>query len=113
MDAVVLADFRDHGYAVAPVGQGDIEVAYAIGLEGKLDDERLYDVFGLSPGIDINDSIDRGGIVVVLYNPRDRVTSWRAGLSAPADDDGYDDSERYELIERSVERIFAPLRDRR
>ena len=111
-DAALLAEFRSHGYEIAPAGEGDIEVAYAIGLSSVFEDEALYGIFGLAPGLGSDASESRGAIVLALYDSRLGVVTWRGGMSRQVDEDGFDDVERRRRITDALRRVLDGMQDR-
>ena len=76
MDDALIDLFRSRGYGIASPGQGQVEIAYAVGLSDRLHDEELFRIFGIAPGLDRGDGSSRGGIVVVLFDPRRSMVVW-------------------------------------
>ena len=106
----ILNTARERGYAIAAPGQGDLVLAYAIGVGGQLDDEELNRIFGITPGLNRagSDGSVRGAIVLAAVNPRTGLVQWRSGASADAQPER-SASQRDQAIEGVVQRMLAEL----
>ena len=112
-DIAAISEFRDHGFDIVQMGGGDRVIAYAIGLSETVDDETLFNTFGIAPGLDTDAGLSRGGIIMVVLNPRTDTVLWRGCLSGPADAQDDNDQERYKQIAYTVCVLLSSLQDRR
>lgn len=110
IEDAILAEVTARGYTPAPPGQGDLALAYAIGVSGQLDDAELSRIFGIAPGLDAtHDSQDlRGAIVLVALNPRTSLVQWRGAASSQADPDATT-HQRDDRITLAIKRMLAGL----
>ena len=108
-DRSIARRFQDRGYQIVSPERGQRLIGYAIGVSGEMHDEDLLKLFGISAGVDLGGSQDRGGIVLVIVNPHTRTVLWRASLSAPIDRDDLDERERNRRIDAALERLLEGL----
>ena len=106
-DAAVIRALQRRGYSLAPSGQGERVIAYAIGAPGELTDAELVRVFG--PGAGRNDADGGDGLALAILNGADGRVEWRGSMGAPARIASKDRRERDASIQRAVDTLFERL----
>ena len=103
------------GYVFASIDRADCLIAYAIGVTGELDDEELQRAYGISAGMRMGDSNDRGAIVLSVTRRDARHATWRASASGDGSPDAMPDVTREDRIRGAIQQLLsgAPRAGRR
>lgn len=86
--------------------QAEVQIAYALGLEGRLEDEELARAFGVTAGLEVPGSGRRGGLVISLLDTRTNQSAWRGSVSGRAEEDALGDPSPGAQIDRAVRRLL-------
>lgn len=100
--------FEASGYRFVPAGQGERELAYAIGASGELSDRELQRVFGISAGLGESREEGRGGLVMAVLNPKVPSVLWRFGGSGASRSDSTAE-ENTVRVRSAVQEFLAEL----
>lgn len=109
MDSALVSFLSAHGYTHDPTGNGDRMVAFAIGVSAEINDVQLTKVFGISAGLGFGEGNQRGGIVLVVMNPKTGAVTWRSGASGSSYRKAETAEERYEAIDRAIAKMMQTL----
>lgn len=99
-----------HGLRLVPANEAQILIAFAIGIEGEVDDEELRRAFGVTAGLDLPGPSQRGALVVALVDPRNGRSMWRGSVSGARPAGGTPEGR---ALEERLEKAAAVLLDGR
>lgn len=110
MQRVLLGWASARGLRWVRPEEAQVLVAFALGIEGRIDDEEIRSAFGVTAGLDLPGARQRGALVVALVDRRNKRNLWRGSVSGAREEGGT--PEGYELDER-LEKAVAVLLDGR
>ncbi len=111
LESALVGAFRRAGYRVSSSG-GQRVISYALGVTGSVRDEELAAEFGISPGLDLNSSDGRAGLLLVLTDARTGVPLWRGSGSAVIGHKPLPLDERNRRIAEALEILLVDLPQR-
>ena len=85
MDGAIGKVFTEAGYSVTGHTHADRVIAYAIGANEHMRDEKVQEIFGISPEADAAPGISRGALVIAVLDANSNVV-FRAAASGPIEE---------------------------
>ena len=100
------------GFHLVPEAEAERYVAYAVGISGEMHDDELLELFGITPGMDVDEDTLRGGVVLAIIDPRAGSILWRGTVGAEVEERAPTRAERDRRIRAVIAALLGALPSR-
>ncbi len=104
----IRAVLSERGYQIVDAASADRRVAFVLGFDNNLTDDRLVSLFGLDPGLQTTPDETKGTLVIAITGPSQSRVFWRGAVQAVATLDT-DREARADRLRGAVRRLLNAL----
>jgi len=106
--AKAIADtFSDHGYYLANNNhEADLYISFAIALSDDLSDKTISEKFGVTPGLQSKDTLQKGSFLMYVEDGSSRQRVWRGAVQGFVQED-YNLIERKQRVDKVVTMVLS------
>ncbi|MFD2167653.1 DUF4136 domain-containing protein [Thalassotalea euphylliae] len=94
------------GYQMSLNDSADFEVVYAVALEKDLSDQTINERFGVSPGLQVSDDLEKGSFLIYIEDSESKQRVWRGAVQGFVQED-FSASERVKRTEHVVRTVMS------
>lgn len=103
----IVKSMQNQGYIFAPANSETVfYVEFALALAEDLDDNLISQKFGVTPGLQGKDNLEKGSFLIAIEDAQSQQRVWRGTVQGFIQDD-YSSSERLERIDTVVEMVLS------
>lgn len=81
----IIDALTGRGYVIAPPARAERLIGYVAVVDFGVEDAQLFARLGVSPGVGVNDAVERGTLAFFVLRPGARAPLWRAAAQGVLD----------------------------